>query len=386
MMESGFPQFPHLSPELRHAVWKAAVPAETRVFELGGVVDLKETVPVSWSLFSFARKLQDEGLETVSLRRYKFKYAYPVPAILHTCSESRYIARKSYFLLFGRLWFNPGLDMIYFSSAEQYRVFDPTPRNPPAHVRDLDRVRHIGVAFSMLGIIRPRGRHGPRFLAVTHFMTFLRMYFQNLESINVITPAWEPTLLKWIYREPYDYGMLKPILRTRNEDDEFVFQCPSWSQNPNEPPRYFSMSVHEFRQLWDNGAYFLEMHNRPANSLPGDALLEDWKTWSRDRGTPDIALRFSVMERENTPSRIMVRYRNDELTIDAASSGEEEERARQGAEDEWVATKLRSRDIFQLNASQVVRQDNEDELVRLGHRADGETSDVPEASPLPAMT
>jgi hypothetical protein len=117
MMESGFPCFPRLPDELRIFIWKLAVPTETRVFEVEGIVNLKDTVPIAWSTFSYSRSLRDQGYECLPLRRFKFKYAHPVPAILHTCGESRYVGKRFYFLFSCRLWFNPAVDTIYFNSV-----------------------------------------------------------------------------------------------------------------------------------------------------------------------------------------------------------------------------------------------------------------------------
>lgn len=144
-----FPQFADLPTELQTKIWLFAT-ENSRDIEITQYID-------------------KSGVIT--------KIANHIPAILHTCQNSRFIGINAYqnFSLTVQIiiYFNPLVDVIYFKSEPQFYILPPIPTRPKIHQVKLDTrwINHES----------PCGR----IKAVQHLLSHLWRY-AKFESVKLI--------------------------------------------------------------------------------------------------------------------------------------------------------------------------------------------------------
>lgn len=339
-MENSFPQFAYLPGELQSAVWEQAMPTETRVFTCVGLRNLEGSVapiPVSHSRFSFSDSIEVDLLQM----RLMIRVQHPVPSILQVCQVSRRVAKDHYFFLFGRFWFNPRLDIIYFSTPFFGFPNSPLPTSPPVHVPDLERVRHVALSHCFWGFpdFHAEVERGWCFYPLVTGVSTARMYFPRLKTLSMVLPVLpmdaDGNLLDWRqngHHLPSDTGhrqRAKPTIKVFTNTQRVVVACESYQREPftgdvRRMTGIYGVRVQELLKLWHHGAYFCDCqyHRSEVQMMP--EVFEEWDDWRETQCDPEVEHR-------------VVELTSEGFGVPSFDPGELERQ--DASRDEWIAAR-----------------------------------------------
>jgi hypothetical protein len=177
--ESSFTLFPKAPPEIREMIWIRAAPH--RVISISEIPYFHLTNDI----YDCLAMLQSNSLP-------QFKTSTRIPAIFHTCRESRLVALKNYHFIFEGpcktpFYFNPSTDTVFFNNINILNVL-ASHFDLQSFVDDLRKIRYLALGSTdptSLLMTPISGQHFSKFENLESLIIGIGKNFGNLEKFQV---------------------------------------------------------------------------------------------------------------------------------------------------------------------------------------------------------